>query len=392
MQGGGGPVEPEMSAQNDPEIVIRRPKPADWNRVMQMLKDANFHRIGGPEMRRFEPDDCFVAELGDRVVGVAGYAVLDELTAKTTLLAVDRSVRRQGIGSALQHHRLNYLRKRGVQSVYTNCDDPEVVAWNCRHFGFRPTGRMIPKEEPFGRSDRDAWTNLRLELDPASGAMTPRLPATCDSSSLVHDLTESQADAELQDALAPIISAMREDEEAALRRRFQPDASAAAAVADDALAPLLLQDAWVSDIVEDRSISNCIAYNFNNVRGAVMDDELSRKRQALDAVILSRARTLFPDCPNLSIENTGHFWYPPAGFMGWHTNLRTPGWRCYISVVDEPGRSFFRYRDPRDGRVITSWDRGCDVRLFDITPTAPVWHAVYSETNRFSLGYKLILA
>jgi len=380
-----------MIAESASEIFIRRPKPKDWVRVMQMLEDANFHRIGGPEMRRFEPDDCFVAELDGRVVGVAGYAILGEVTAKTTLLAVDRSVRRRGVGSALQHQRLAYLQERGIRSVYTNCDDPAVIAWNCRHFDFRPTGRVIPKEEPFGRSDRDAWTNLRLELDPASRALTLRLPATCDPQALVHDLTEWQADAELQDALAPIVSAMLHDEENTLRNRFQPNADAATAVAEDTLAPFLLGQAWVSDIVEDRSISNCIAYNFDNVNGAVMDDELSRTRHTLDAIMLSRARALFPGCPNLSMENTGHFWYPPAGFMGWHTNLRTPGWRCYISVVNEPGRSFFRYRDPRDGRVITSWDRGCDVRLFHITPAAPVWHAVYSETNRFSLGYKLIL-
>jgi hypothetical protein len=185
---------------------------------------------------------------------------------------------------------------------------------------------------------------------------------------------------------------MRLNAKEVLHDRFRPNADAAALVAEERLKPLLKRDAWVSDIVEDRSISNCLAYNFSNVTGAVMDGNLSEMRHALDVVILSRVRALFPGCPNLSAENTGHFWYPPADFMGWYTNLRTPGWRIYISVVDEPGRSFFRYRDPRNGQVVTSWDGGLDVRLFRITPFAPVWHAVYSQANRFSFGYKIIFA
>jgi GNAT superfamily N-acetyltransferase len=358
---------------------------------MDILQGANFHRIGGAEMRRFEPEDCFVAEIEGKVVGVAGYAILDPVTAKTTLLAVDRSVRRQGVGIALQRCRLAYLRQQGIRTVYTNCDDPAVIAWNCRHFGFYPTGRMIKKEEPFGLPDKDSWTNLRLDLDPNNCAALPCLPATRDPNALVHDLTEPQADAELQGAVFRIVSAMRRDQERFLRDHFRPDTAAAEAVAEESLTPLLANAAWVSDIVEDRRISNCIAYNFDNVDGAVMDDELGALRGHLDAVMLSRARALFPQCPDLTVENTGHFWYPNGGYMGWHTNLRTPGWRCYITIADEPGRSFFRYRHP-DGRVITSWDRTCDVRLFNITPSAPLWHAVYSETNRFSLGYKFLLA
>ena len=359
---------------------------------MMILESANFHHIGGPEMRRFEPEDCFVAEIDGTVAGVAGYAILDPATAKTTLLAVDRAMRRCGVGFALQRHRLAHLRQQGIRTVYTNCDDPEVIAWNCRHFGFRPTGRIVPKQEMFGRKDKDAWISLRLELDPGSGVMQPSLPPDCNPHGFVHDITDSQEEEALKEAVSRIVDTMRRNQEPILSGRFRPDAGAAAAVAADALAPLLAQDAWVSDIVEDRRISNCIAYNFDNVDGAVMDEELSILRRQLDTVVLARARALFPHSAGLEVENTGHFWYPDGGFMAWHTNLRTPGWRCYISLADVPGRSFFRYRDPRDGRVSTSWDRLFNVRLFHITPSAPLWHAVYSETNRFSLGYKIILA
>ncbi len=75
--------------------------------------------------------------------------------------------------------------------------------------------------------------------------------------------------------------------------------------------------------------------------------------------------------------------------MGWHTNERTPGWRLYLTVADEPGRSIFRYRDPASGRITTVADARWNARLFRITAAPPLWHAIYSETHRFSIGYKL---
>lgn len=372
-------------------VSVRRPRAGDWPRVMELLRGANFHRIGGAEMRRFEPEDCFVAELEGRVVGVAGYHILDAGTAKTTLMVVDASARRLGVGTALQMHRLAYLRQQGIRALYTNCDDPAVIAWNCRHFGYRPTGRLIPKLEPYGRADKDAWVNLRMELDPDSRAMLPRLPASADPGEGVHDLTGSHGDAALWAAAGAVVRAMRRDQDAFLSQRFRPDPAAAGAVSPEALTPLLAGRAWVSDIVEDRGLSNCLAYNFGNVPGAVMDPDLAALRQEVDRRVLDLARELFPRFPGLTVENTGHFWYPPGGYMGWHTNLRTPGWRCYLTLADEPGRSFFRYREPRDGRIVTVRDRGLDLRLFPINPAAPLWHAVYSETHRFSLGYKFIL-
>ena len=372
-------------------ISIRRPTQFDWPRVMELLETANFHKIGGLEMHRFLPENCFVADMDDTVVGVAGYELLREQIAKTTLLVVAPEARGQGVATALQRRRLDYLYDQGIRTVFTNCDDDRVIAWNCRHFGFRPTGRVIPKEESYGRSDRSFWTNLRLEMHSDSRVMLPELPAGEDTELLVYELTDAHVDEELRDAVTMVLDTMRRDEEDFLAKNFQPHASAEREVSAEALAPLLTKDAWISDLVEDRKISNCVAYNFDNVEDAVMDVGIARQRQRLDDLMLERARHLFPRCPDLTVENTGHFWYPRGCYMGWHTNLRTPGWRCYISIADEPGRSFFRYRDPRDGSIVTSWDRSWNIRLFHITPTEPLWHAVYSDTNRFSLGYKLIL-
>jgi hypothetical protein len=87
---------------------------------------------------------------------------------------------------------------------------------------------------------------------------------------------------------------------------------------------------------------------------------------------------------------SGHLWYRPGTVLGWHTNTRVPGWRAYLSWAEEPGRSFFRYRDPEDGRVVTSWDTGLDLRLFHVSATEPLWHCVWAGTERHSFGYRLV--
>ena len=75
--------------------------------------------------------------------------------------------------------------------------------------------------------------------------------------------------------------------------------------------------------------------------------------------------------------------------MAWHTNSGVPGWRLYISYAQEPGKSFFRYRDPDTDEIVTSVDDEWTVRLFAIRADKPLWHAIYSETHRFSLGYMI---
>ena len=75
--------------------------------------------------------------------------------------------------------------------------------------------------------------------------------------------------------------------------------------------------------------------------------------------------------------------------MGWHTNNRAPGVRIYVTHAEEPGRSFFRYRDPDTDQVVTAPDDRWNVRAFRVGSEKPFWHAVYSETHRFSFGYMI---
>lgn len=143
---------------------VRRPSADDWESIVAILRHYNFQNIGGPEMPRFPLEDCFVAVSGGRVVGVAGYEVLDAVTAKHSLTAVLPELRNRGIGTALKRACFDYLRGRGVKQVFTNCDDPLVIGWNVQRFGFRPTGKRITKLEPYGRPDKDHWVNLVLDL------------------------------------------------------------------------------------------------------------------------------------------------------------------------------------------------------------------------------------
>lgn len=134
-------------------------------RILEILRTVNYHRIGGAEMPAFPLEDCFVARLDDgRIAGVAGYRILDERTAKTTLLAVDPAFRRMGVGEALQLARMDFLRTRGIRRLFTNCDDERVIEWYEKHFGYRRTGARIPKVEPFGLPDKTEWITLVAEL------------------------------------------------------------------------------------------------------------------------------------------------------------------------------------------------------------------------------------
>ena len=96
--------------------------------------------------------------------------------------------------------------------------------------------------------------------------------------------------------------------------------------------------------------------------------------------------------PNSSILLSGNFLYPKNGYMGWHTNADTPYLRCYITY-SENGDSYFKYRDPITKEIIIDTDNvGWTVRYFEISnrPDEFLWHCVYSNTNRISIGYRII--
>ena len=89
-------------------------------------------------------------------------------------------------------------------------------------------------------------------------------------------------------------------------------------------------------------------------------------------------------------SNSGMFYYPPTGFMSWHTNAAAPCDRLYITYSDTGG-SFFRYYDNESKEIITDYDRaGLSWRLFPVTNEPPhFWHCVGSDCERISCGFRL---
>lgn len=168
---------------------------------------------------------------------------------------------------------------------------------------------------------------------------------------------------------------------------FRPNPDAAEEVSEAALERILEAGRDIHGISRDRHISNVVSFDALGDGTGIADRELQTLRRRVDARVAARLRATFETPHPLRVRCSGHFWYPPGGYMGWHTNSGAPGWRVYITHAREPGKSFFRYRLPDTGVVVTSRDRTWDVRLFRIAASAPLWHAVYSETDRYSLGY-----
>jgi hypothetical protein len=199
-------------------------------------------------------------------------------------------------------------------------------------------------------------------------------------------------DGELRAAIVACIRAQREATPPAAKSRFRYDLETArAAVTPEALEPLLTRGADVSDLRTDPGLSNCLVFHTTHLAGSVIDESVLALRRRLDEIVGARIADLLGERCAAALEVSGQFWYPPGAHMGWHTNLRKPGWRLYLTSALEPGRSFFRFRHPASGEIETSQDRSIDARMFEIHPERPFWHCVYSETDRFSFGYRLDL-
>ena len=110
-----------------------------------------------------------------------------------------------------------------------------------------------------------------------------------------------------------------------------------------------------------------------------------------DDVINSIIWALASELPRCSIKLSGHFLYKGQNsYMGWHTNCGKPGLRVYFNYVSEDNKSFFRYYNPHTREIITSYDKkGWQARLFEIHESNPLWHCVYSDVDRVSIGFRV---
>ena len=205
------------------------------------------------------------------------------------------------------------------------------------------------------------------------------------NTSLYDEWSDWGDDTMLRDLVDECIVAQREACEEWLAT-YRPEMDRARReVSSNALDELLSKDLDVHGVSTDRDITNALPLNAAHIENTVLDRRVAALRHNLDRQVrhLLEARL----GRRLQLINSGQFWYPPGSFMGWHTNQRAPGWRLYVTVASSPGKSFFRYRNPESGAIETSWDRGFDVRLFRVGDKQPLWHSVYSETDRFSFGF-----
>lgn len=145
-------------------VLIQPAKEKDIPVILEIMKTVNMHHVPSPEMPDLDWRCYFVARLDGRMVGAAGYRIISDTQAKTTLMVVHPDYRRFGIGRMLQERRMLAVNDQGIKELITNADIPETIAWYKKHFGYIEIGKEKKKHD-FGRSDIDEWTTLKMDLN-----------------------------------------------------------------------------------------------------------------------------------------------------------------------------------------------------------------------------------
>jgi GNAT superfamily N-acetyltransferase len=131
------------------------------------LKSANGWNQTEADWRRYlalQPDGCFVATLDGQPVGTTTTCVFGPV-AWIAMVLVDAGCRRQGVGTALMHHALEFLERRGVRSVRlqaTPLGQPlyEKLGFARdyqlhRYEGVLPPAKAVPEVLPLGAEDAE---------------------------------------------------------------------------------------------------------------------------------------------------------------------------------------------------------------------------------------------
>lgn len=149
----------------------------------------------------------------------------------------------------------------------------------------------------------------------------------------------------------------------------------------------------IKDSSNAKNISDWKDYLSEATLLSLIDQEVPRNKHSnmsridlatVGKKVKSVMQRLYPD---MFVWCSGYFYYPPTGFMGWHTNHNDPCDRIYITYASKSNKSFFRYYD--NGKLITDYDdKGITVRRFKVPGNRPYfWHCVGSECDRISIGF-----
>jgi len=145
------------------EVMIEIAREEDIPAILEIMKTANMHYVPSPEMPELDWKCFFVARVGGKIVGAAGYKILSATEAKTTLMAVHPDFKKHGIGGLLQERRMLAMSEQGIKTLITNADIPKTIEWYKKHFGYKEIGKFKKLHE-FGRPDIDEWTTLQTDL------------------------------------------------------------------------------------------------------------------------------------------------------------------------------------------------------------------------------------
>ena len=143
---------------------IEKATPQDRDDIIKVLRFWNMHRIPSPEAEEIDIPYFFVAKVSKKIIGVAGYKLLNAKNAETRLLAVYPEFQGSNVGKALQNIRLEAMHKAGVKKITTYADRPEIILWYKKHYGYYQVG-TVKKISSHGLDDVDHWTTLEMDLD-----------------------------------------------------------------------------------------------------------------------------------------------------------------------------------------------------------------------------------
>ncbi len=160
-RGSSSPKPPDAS-------VIEPAEASDLDAILEVMASANMHHIGSAEMPALDLERFFVVRQQGRIVGAAGWELVETELGKTTLLAVLPEARGAGLGERLQLARMEAMRRAGARRVRTNADRPDTIAWYCERFGYEKVGELAKVEE-FGDPAIDSWTTLEAPLKAPAG-------------------------------------------------------------------------------------------------------------------------------------------------------------------------------------------------------------------------------
>lgn len=84
-------------------------------------------------------------------------------------------------------------------------------------------------------------------------------------------------------------------------------------------------------------------------------------------------------------------YYPPGGFVGWHTNYDANAYQVLFTW--STGNGYFRYLDNKTGEIVTHQDvAGWQCRHYyfgaENEPEDHCWHSAYAGDERITLAYK----